>query len=186
MHQSRALGVDISMRRTVVTTFLDDMVMELIGARTLPRRLTPYVTVAFRHYVARDDKRGQKRGEEVELEQADKGAIQVTNSGNPSDALRLVCDLAVSGLSAAETELTAYLIERVPARQVAEWLGIEHSAAKVRLHRLRAKLRAIVSIELGKLSAGQRAEVSRVLARAGYPAGKGAPAEINGQERGAA
>lgn len=168
VHQARSLGVDVSARRTVVTTFLDDIVLELIGSRTTPKRLTPYVTVAFRHYVARDDRRSERRGSEVDLELADNAAGTFTSSEKPSEALRTLCDMACAGLTDAELELTTYLVERVPARQVAQWLGIEHSAAKVRLHRLKLKLRTIVGKELVKLPPQKRAEVERVIARAGY------------------
>jgi RNA polymerase sigma-70 factor, ECF subfamily len=76
---------------------------------------------------------------------ADGVAEAISASGDESDEVadRLVIGAALARLSAEDRRLLRLrYVEDLTQPQVAEWLGIPEGTTKVRLHRLRARLRA--------------------------------------------
>jgi RNA polymerase sigma factor (sigma-70 family) len=70
-------------------------------------------------------------------------------------------------LTRSERVLLRYLVRGAPAREIATWLGIEHGACRVRMHRLRFKLRE-EAVRYAEASDGaERMEMERFFARIG-------------------
>ena len=75
-------------------------------------------------------------------------------------------------LTADERQILAWLSQRVPQRQIAEWLGITHGAARVRVARLRARLTAAAVRHADRTEGPERTELDRFFGRLGLPVGR--------------
>ena len=76
------------------------------------------------------------------------------------------------GLSADERQILGWLSQRVPQRQIAEWLGVTHGAARVRVARLRARLAAAAIRYAHRTDAADRTELDWFFGRLGLPMGR--------------
>ena len=182
----RRLGVPSSHLPELIATVLDDVMLHLMqSSAAAPDDLESYVVVVLRNTVRRDARLATARGadNEVSLEAARRElqtAAAVTASspdndpkkdGPADEALRRLYEPVLSELTAEQRALLGYMLEHVPARRIAQWEGIEHAAARVRIHRLRRLIRARILARLPLISASDRMHVERLLRRAGvFPA----------------
>jgi RNA polymerase sigma factor (sigma-70 family) len=174
-------------RTMIVTEFLDDVALRL-GRRTLPvpRLLAPYVTVAFRNQLrtsARAARARVKRDEEMTSEIGEGGerpilgavsehaaravyggALQNEQVDAALERLALLLD---NELDPEERRIVTWLGRRVPQREMAGWLGVNHGALRVRISRLRARLRLIALAHVESLIEEERAQIEGFLRRAG-------------------
>ena len=180
LHRIPATGVDER-----VMEFLDDVAMRLwLPTTPVPRSLTAYLAAAFRRRSfnrARDVRRRALLRDECA---ADTGSLaeRVVPSAVSESALRtsygpdldppalspalerLALELE-RGLSPEERRLLAWLGQRVPQREIADWLGISHGAVRVRVTRLRARLRDAAFRYADRLDGEERAELDRFFRR---------------------
>lgn len=89
----------------------------------------------------------------------------VASSSDAGPDTRWLANQLLARLSAADRMLLQWLGERVPQREIGQWLGITHGAARVRATRLRARLRALTTEILSGLSADIRQEFTDLLHR---------------------
>jgi RNA polymerase sigma factor (sigma-70 family) len=179
---------------------LDDVMLHLMQSTvTPPRNLESYVVVVLRNTVRREARLAATRGadNEISLEAArrelrtaaapadahsdDDPDGEPVDDDRAGEALRRLYEPVLSGLTPEQRELLGYMLDHVPARVVAQWLNIEHAAARVRIHRLRRLLRTRILARLPLMNAPDRAHVERLLRRAGVVLG--APAHAESDER---
>ena len=181
------LGVGASERRTVVTGFLDDILVKL--AR-LPARnsLASFVITSFRNCVA-DMHRETVARERSLLAEEVVGAEGVVRASCSEYMLRAAEGFSVAdgasqslpeaslvrllfgGCSTTERQLLVWSAHRVPLRECAAWLGISYDTAKQRLSRLRARLIRESVAHLAALPDSDREELAARLRRAGVGIG---------------
>ena len=178
----RIAATDVDER---VTDFLDDAAMRLCLPTTpVPRSIASYLAAAFRrrsYNRVRDIRRRALLRDECA---ADAGSLaeRVVASAVSESALRtsygpdldppalspalerLALELE-RGLSPDERRLLAWLGQRVPQREIAEWLGVTHGAVRVRVTRLRARLRDAAFRYARLLDGDERAELDRFFRR---------------------
>lgn len=178
-------------RENCVVDFLNDAALELIeSARPIPRKLAAYLAVSFRHRrqnALRADARAERRTGEATDESPASGEAAVfavcseralRASRGPgweapplSGALERLARSIEEELSTDERLLLVWAGNSIPLRQVAEWLGIDRSAAKLRVWRLRARLHKAARAYVGTLAPAERAELERFFRRAAAPDG---------------
>lgn len=193
LDQARRLGVGASERRTVVTGFLDDILVKL--AR-LPARnsLASFVITSFRNCVA-DMHRETVARERSLLAEEVVGAEGVVRASCSEYMLRAAEGFSVAdgasqslpeaslvrllfgGCSTTERQLLVWSAHRVPLRECAAWLGISYDTAKQRLSRLRARLIRESVAHLAALPDSDREELAARLRRAGV--GIGVKTDVN-------
>lgn len=178
LDQARRLDVSRSERRTVVTGFLDDILVRL--ARTpAPRSLGSFVITSFRNCVA-DVHRETAARERDSLSDETDGGERVVRAGCSEFMLRsargpgiedepartpavALMTVLLRGCSVQEKQLLVWSAHRVPLRECAAWMGISYDSAKQRLSRLRARLVRESIAYTAQLSVSDRAELSRRL-----------------------
>jgi len=179
--QARRAGIPPDDRDERVTDFLCDFALQLVEAPRPPRSLAAYLVASFRNRVVSDHRRRARQEARDRRESDDVGAAgeRAVASACSEYSLRAVhgpdgegdasLPPAVAGLArwlAAtltddERQLLTWVAHYVPTRLVAEWLGINHSAAKVRISRLRARLRAAAVRHAAGLPDEERRELLR-------------------------
>ncbi len=180
LHRIPASGIDER-----VTEFLDDAAMRLcMPATPVPRSLAAYLAAAFRRRSFNRKRDLQRRALLRDACATDTGVLteRVVPGAVSENALRtsygpdldppilspVLERLALElerGLSSDERRVLAWLGQRVPQRQIAEWLGITHGAVRVRIARLRARLRDAASRHIERLDGDERAELARFFRR---------------------
>lgn len=183
--QARRLVVNPSDRGTIVTAFLDDILVKLADARTTaPRSLTAFVITSFRHSVidlhreaAVRERHARSQEEAIGTEyvvratcsefmlRAAGGEAHGEESSSPAAAA--LVHVLLKGCSSDERQLLVWSAHRVPLRECAAWLGISYDAAKQKLSRLRTRLVRDSITHLSSLADPDRREVSRLLRRTG-------------------
>jgi DNA-directed RNA polymerase specialized sigma24 family protein len=178
LDQARRLDVSRSERRTVVTGFLDDILVRLARAPA-PRSLASFVITSFRNCVA-DVHREAAAHERNSLSEEMDGGERVVRAGCSEFMLRsargpdaddepaqtpgiALMTVLLQGCSVQEKQLLVWSAHRVPLRECAAWLGISYDSAKQRLSRLRARLVRESIAYMAQLPASDRAELSRKL-----------------------
>jgi DNA-directed RNA polymerase specialized sigma24 family protein len=182
--QARRLGVSKDDRRTVVTGFLDDILVKLADSAA-PRSLPSFVVTSFRNFVVDMHREASERERRTALQCDMTGAEHVIMAGCSEFMLRaaegpeMEYDAATprpgddlvhalfDGCSAEDRLLLVWSAHRVPLRECAAWLGISYDSAKQRLSRLRARLIRESIARLPQLPASDRAELLRRLHSAG-------------------
>jgi DNA-directed RNA polymerase specialized sigma24 family protein len=179
--QARRAGVAPDDRDERVTEFLCDFALHLVETHRLPRSLAAYLVTSFRNRVVSDHRARARRDAHDAHESDDVGAAgeQAVAGACSEYSLRAVHGPAAEGeaplppavarlaawlagtLTDAERQLLTWVAHYVPTRLVAEWLGINHSAAKVRISRLRARLRAAAVRHAADLPDDERRELLR-------------------------
>lgn len=177
LDQARRLGVDRAERETVVTEFLDDIVIRL-ATRDTPRSLAYFVVVAFRNHVL-DARRAAQRRRDPDASDVDdvlhatcsaytlRVAEGTAGAGTRARAARDLIAHVVAGCTESERQLLLWSAHRVPLREAAAWLGISHATARQRIVRLRARLVRDTARHLDALTPEERARVTTLLRRAG-------------------
>ena len=174
------------LRDEVAGDFLERIAMKLARATSVvPDHLAAYVAAAFsRHLIDRARARRtrsaavreamteRESGEWVVTSLASEDALRASagTSGREEDelppALQALLRYVESETSEEERRLLWWLAERVPQRQIAEWTGSSHGAARLRVMRLRGRLRQRIIAYAAGQPAEERAVVLRVLGRA--------------------
>jgi len=70
-----------------------------------------------------------------------------------------------AALTAEERQMLIWVSNAVPMREIAQWLGIGYSAAKVRLSRLRSRLRERALRHVNECAGAEREELVGFLRR---------------------
>ncbi len=163
--QARSMNVPPDERDEVVTTVLDDVVLHLMEHQLMPRHLARYLVAALRNRV-----RNRHRNAEHRLSTYDRASLQLAGGSE-----RIVAEChsdyglrtAMSDDAEASPPLSAVIIRRhMPLRDIAEQLGISYGAARVRLHRLRARFARLATQYVETLKADERREIERFFRRA--------------------
>lgn len=177
LDQAHRLGIDRSERETIVTEFIDDIIIRL-ATREAPRSLGYFVVVAFRNHVLDEHRAARRRtesatadGDDVLHASCSAYTMQVAESADaasasPSAARDLIARV-VAGCTESERQLLLWSAHHVPLREVAGWLGISHAAVRQRIVRLRARLVRDTARHLDTLAPAERLRVTRLLRRAG-------------------
>ena len=186
LDQARRLGIERSERETVVMGFLDDVLLKLTHMQA-PRSLPTFVVTSFRNATVEawqaDVSRNRRDTNECELI----GGTRVVSATCSAFALRAVLgpdagatqtavpvapvaalmNEIMRGCTRDERSLLVWSSQRVPLRDIAEWLGISYAAAKQRIKRLRAHLARVGLQHLANLDPADRVAITRLLRRAG-------------------
>jgi hypothetical protein len=190
---ARLYRIPPSEREHCVVEFLNDVALEFIeSARPIPRKLPAYLATAFRHRrqnEARADGRAERRrgaatcaaeasGEPVVYTVCSEDAVRTSRgpaweAAPRSPVLERLAAFVEKGLSPEERLVLAWVSNAIPLRQIAEWLGIDRSAAKVRVWRLRARLARAARAYASALDPTERAETERFFRRAAPPGAAG-------------
>jgi DNA-directed RNA polymerase specialized sigma24 family protein len=161
LREATRLGVEHSEREHCVLRCLSDAIDAIARSRQpLQTPLVYYLLRALRNDVMnrrRDVRREELRtrravtevpgsGEWVVAESCSENLLR-SSAGpdwNPppvTPVLERLATMIDEGITADERKIMHWIGDYVPQRIIAEWLGISHSAARVRVHRLRERLR---------------------------------------------
>jgi len=183
---ARRDGVRTDRREEIVGDFMAAIAMKLARPRSaVPESLAAYVATSFRHHlidraraasvrgdVLREALSERDSGEQVVASLSSESALHESSPGERglalSPVLRALLRHIENETSEDERRLLRWLAEHVPQRQIAEWIGITHGAARLRVMRLRARLRESVLDHAGRLPPSERDEVMRLLGRADF------------------
>lgn len=189
LDQARRLGVAQDERRTIATGFLDDMLVRLASEKAkAPWSLTAFVITSFRNCVtdlrreaAVRERHSQSQEEMIGTEHVVRatcsefmlrsargdGCGDDRGEESPSRAAVMLARALIESCSYDERQLLVWSAHRVPLRDCAAWLGLSYDAAKQKLSRLRARLVRASIARLSELADPDRAELARILRRAG-------------------
>lgn len=174
MVRATYLGIPAGERREVVTSLLDDVALSLIEREIVPPDMNAYLNVALRNR-ARNDRRNRaarhatrERGyvhlasdERVIAEAFSQFGLSVAYPvDDPSERV------SRPEISRLATWLAANLSEADVALLDGEAVAPSPGAARVRLHRLRARARAMLARYVATLNGHEHIEVERFLRRA--------------------
>jgi RNA polymerase sigma factor (sigma-70 family) len=182
---------------------LCDVVLALItgGTRTAVRSVHGYIIRAFRNRML-DARRASRRrdereigmsastsdaGERLVLESCSEHAIRESAGAGAevaqlSPALSRLARVLDDALSADERRMLEWVSHAVPMREIAGWLDIGYSAAKVRLSRLRSRLRERALRHVNQCAGAERAELVEFFRRSAGGA-QPIPPPLNGASR---
>jgi len=186
LEQARRFHIPRPDRDAMVLGFLDDLAMKIVHGTT-PTALAGFVIRAFRNHAIdlyRRERIIQRELEEhAEMISGDRvvpyGCSEFTTDTTSGTARELFADNTSSSAIArlaeylmgrrtpTERQLLLWLSNRVPLRDIAEWMKISYTAAKVRAHRLRIKVAREAMAYLQTLDEPERSEVRRFLHRVG-------------------
>jgi len=186
LDQARRAGIPAGEREECVAEFLVDLAVRLVEMERAPRALAAYLAAAFRNRTAsahRDQARRDARdageaseigggGERAVASACSEHSLRVVRGPGADDGTPLppaVAALATqlrARLTDPERELLTWAAHYVPTRVIAGWLGVGHSAAKLRLWRLRARLRGDAVRYAAALPLAEREELLRFFRRA--------------------
>ena len=181
---ARREGVRVDRREEVVADFMGRIAMKLARPTSgVPDNLAAYVATSFRHHLI-DGARGARSradatlgalsehesGEHVVASLSSEHALRESSprleDAGPGPELRGLLRHIEEQTTEDERRLLRWLAERVPQRQIAEWIGISHGAARLRASRLRARLRESVLAYAAARPPDERDAVMRLLGRA--------------------
>jgi len=142
----------------VVTDCLSDAALHFMQATVAPpANLTGYLIATFRHRLANDRRATDRRsatgtaaawgegGERVVREVCSEASIRAS-AGPAADTpplspvLERLSRVIDSGITDDERQMLRWVSAAIPQRLIADWLGITHNAARVRVLRLRERL----------------------------------------------
>jgi RNA polymerase sigma factor (sigma-70 family) len=184
--QARSMNVPADERDEVVTTVLDDVVLHLMEHQLMPRHLARYLVAALRNRA-----RNRHRNAERRLTTHDRASLRLAGGserivaechsdyglriGMPGDAeaspplsaaIMRLAQRSAAELTREETIMMIAIGRHMPLRDIAEQLGISYGAARVRLHRLRARFARLATQYVETLNADERREIERFFRRA--------------------
>lgn len=183
LDQARRLHVADGERVTIVTSFLDDILISL-ARLTPPKALSSYVVTSFRNCIAAMhrhesmlERQAEAHAEELGAERVvggscsefmlrSVGALEVGEAPQPIPGAALLNALLKS-CTVEEKQLLVWISHRVPLRDCAGWLGISYDSAKQRVSRLRARLKCESAVFISNSPADKREALVRILARGG-------------------
>jgi RNA polymerase sigma factor (sigma-70 family) len=151
------------------------------------RDIHGYIQRAFRNHfldarraIARRERRdaratssAEETGERMALASCSEGSVRASSgaaSGDavgPSPAIARLAAVLDAELSPDERQMLTWVSNAVPMREIARWLGIGYSAAKVRLSRTRSRLRERALRHVNECTGAEREELIELLRRSG-------------------
>lgn len=176
---AKRLGIPADKRKETVITVLDDVLLAIVKGNCDPQPdIAGYLVVALRNHVFFEARRERRRLHGMDECTLDAGVLRMPTckdlelvqdaaADSAAGILADVYEVVIARFSDSERELIAFALEHVPAREVADWLGIEHGAAKMRLHRIVGRLRLAIIDEVALLPPLERRTAERLLRRAG-------------------
>jgi RNA polymerase sigma factor (sigma-70 family) len=159
---------------------LCDVVLALLAgdARTRGdlRSVHAYVIRAFRNRMLDAHRASERRDaresdERMVLESCSEYAVRqsagpLSDAHEPSTAIARLATVLDAALAVEERQMLIWVSNAVPMREIAQWLGIGYSAAKVRLSRLRSRLRERALRHVNECAGAEREELVDFLRRA--------------------
>ena len=150
--------VQLALRDDLVVDCLSDSAIHLMQASVAaPRSLAGYLVAAFRNRVANEYRASARRealgntaalmsdGEHVVREVCSEASLRA--SAGPaaelpplSPVLERLSRVVNAGVTEEERQMLRWVAASIPQRLIAEWMGITHNAARVRVLRLRERL----------------------------------------------
>jgi RNA polymerase sigma factor (sigma-70 family) len=144
----------------------DDLVIDCLGDSAIhlmqasvapPRSLAGYLVTAFRNHVANSYRAASRRtgagtkaaltieGESVVRELCSEASLRASagpaaESPTLSPVLERLSRVVDAGITEQERQMLRWVSASIPQRLIAEWLGLTHNAARVRVLRLRERL----------------------------------------------
>jgi RNA polymerase sigma factor (sigma-70 family) len=182
---ARQAHVQPALRDDVVTDCLSDAAIHLMQPTVaIPANLTGYLVATFRHRLANDRRATKRRaatgsaaawagdGERVVREVCSEASIRASaGPAAEAPALSPVLDrlsrVIDAGITDDERQILRWVSASIPQRLIAEWLGITHNAARVRVLRLRERLIEIALKDIGPWRPGEREELYQFFRRSG-------------------
>ena len=158
---------------------LCDVVLALLAgdARTRGdvRSVHAYVIRAFRNRMLDAHRASERRDareadERMVLESCSEYAIRqsagaLSETHEPSPTIARLATVLDAALTAEERQMLTWVSNAVPMREIAQWLGVGYSAAKVRLSRLRSRLRERALRHVNECAGAEREELVEFLRR---------------------
>lgn len=182
---ARQAHVQPALRDDVVTDCLSDAAIHLMQATVaMPANLTGYLVATFRHRLANDRRSTKRRtatgtaaawasdGERVVREVLSEASLRAS-AGPAAEApplspvLERLSRVIDAGITEEERQILRWVSAAIPQRLIAEWLGITHNAARVRVLRLRERLIEIALRDDGPWRPGERDELYDFFRRSG-------------------
>jgi RNA polymerase sigma factor (sigma-70 family) len=174
----------------VVFSLISDEKSERTKARDDVRDIHSYIQRSFRNrmlsasrtagrrerYVERATTNDAETNERMALATCSESAVRSSHGPDGDDATlspaiaRLATVLGAE-LSREERQMLTWVGSAVPMREVAAWLGVSYSAAKVRLSRTRSRLRARALRHVSECAGAEREELLAFFRRAAGDAG---------------
>jgi RNA polymerase sigma factor (sigma-70 family) len=156
-------------------------------ARDSVRDIHAYIQRAFRNHfldVRRASARREQRdtratssagetGERVALASCSESSLRASGGSMsaqalaPSPAIARLAETLDAELSPEERQLLTWVSNAVPMREIAAWLGIGYSAAKVRLSRTRSRLRERALRHVNECTGAEREALIELFRRSG-------------------
>jgi DNA-directed RNA polymerase specialized sigma24 family protein len=182
---ARQAQVQPALRDDVVTDCLSDSAIHFMQAAVaFPANLAGYLVAAFRHRLANDRRATARRaatgsaaawseGSERVVREACSEASIRASAGPAADVpplspvLERLSRVIDSGITEEERQMLRWVSASIPQRLIAEWLGITHNAARVRVLRLRERLIEVALRSDVARSPGERAELYEFFRRSG-------------------
>ena len=182
---ARQAHVQPALRDDVVTDCLSDAAIHLMPPNgPNPANLTGYLVAMFRHRLANDRRATKRRtaygsaaawtgeGERVVREVCSEASIRASagpaaESQPLSPILERLSRVIDAGITDEERQILRWVSASIPQRLIAEWLGITHNAARVRVLRLRERLIELAIHDDGPWRPGEREELYEFFRRSG-------------------
>jgi len=184
---ARQAHVQPALRDDVVTDCLTDAAMHLMhDSAVIPANLTGYLVAMFRHRLANDRRATKRRiaygtaassasdddGERVVRAVVSEASIRASagpaaESPPLSPVLDRLSRVIDSGVTDDERQILRWVSAGIPQRLIAEWLGITHNAARVRVLRLRERLIDLALRDDGPRRPGEREALYEFFRRSG-------------------
>jgi DNA-directed RNA polymerase specialized sigma24 family protein len=182
---ARQAQIQPALREDVVTDCLSDAAIHFMQPTVaIPANLAGYLIAAFRHRLANDRRSTDRRtaigaaamwtddGEGVVRETCSEATLRA--SAGPafetpplSPVLEHLSRVIDSGITDEERQVLRWVSASIPQRLIAEWLGITHNAARVRVLRLRERLIEIALHRDVARNPGEREELYDFFRRSG-------------------
>jgi RNA polymerase sigma factor (sigma-70 family) len=155
---ARQARVQPALIEDVVTDCLTDSALHLMQATVAqPANLTGYLVAALRHRLANERRAVDRRtavgsaivwsgdGERVVREVCSEASIRASAGPGAeppplSPVIERLSRVINAGLTDDERQVLRWVSAGIPQRVIADWLGITHNAARVRVLRLRERL----------------------------------------------
>ena len=151
------------------------------------RDIHAYIQRAFRNHfldarraLARREERdtratssAEETGERMALASCSESSVRASGGAStghvtgPSPAIARLAATLDAELSPDERQMLTWVSNAVPMREIAKWLGIGYSAAKVRLSRTRSRLREHALRHVNECTGAEREELIELLRRSG-------------------
>lgn len=155
---ARQAQVQPALREDVVTDCLSDAAIHLMQPTVpIPAKPAAYLVAMFRHRLSNERRATKRRtaagaaalwlddGEHVVRETCSEASLRASagpgvDTPSLSPVLEQLCRVVQADTSPEERQMLRWVSAGIPQRVIAEWLGITHNAARVRVLRLRERL----------------------------------------------